>query len=82
MTTVKPRVHLLTTGGTIASVSSGEGGANPLLQGHDLLAAVPGVEDWADIAEAIRAGRYVVITSGRGAGVSGIPMGMKERFLI
>ena len=49
MTTAKPRVYLLTTGGTIASVSSGEGGANPLLQGHDLLAAVPGVEDWADI---------------------------------
>lgn len=49
MTTAKPRVHLLTTGGTIASVSSGEGGANPLLQGHDLLAAVPGVKDWADI---------------------------------
>lgn len=49
MTTAKPRAHLLTTGGTIASVSSGGGGASPLLRGHDLLAAVPGVEDWVDI---------------------------------
>lgn len=46
----RPRVEVIALGGTIASVSDpGRGGVSPGLTGADLLAAVPGARDLADI---------------------------------
>lgn len=47
---MKPRLHVLTTGGTIASVSSTPAGAIPQLAGNELLNAIPGISGWADVA--------------------------------
>lgn len=46
---MKPKLYLLTTGGTIASIASDAGGATPQLMGDALLGSVPGARDWADI---------------------------------
>jgi len=43
-----PSVHVLSTGGTIAS-TAGAGGAAPSLTGKDLVEAVPGLEEYADV---------------------------------
>ncbi|MFB6218406.1 MAG: asparaginase [Halobacteriaceae archaeon] len=43
------RVHVLSTGGTIAS-TAGEGGATPSLSGSDLVEAAPGLADDADVS--------------------------------
>jgi len=44
-----PRVILLTLGGTIASTRQGPGGVSPALDGNDLVAAVPGLAQVADV---------------------------------
>lgn len=44
-----PRVHVVATGGTIAS-TPGEDGAAPSLSGEDLLAAVPDLESHAELS--------------------------------
>ena len=44
------RVHVIATGGTIASTADGaETGAAPALSGDDLVEAVPGLEEHADV---------------------------------
>lgn len=45
----KPRVLVLALGGTIAMTRTEGGGIEPRLSGADLVAAVPGLEDVADI---------------------------------
>lgn len=46
----EPRVHVLSTGGTIASTAGeDEGGAAPELTGEELVAEVPEIDDYADL---------------------------------
>ena len=43
-------VHVIATGGTIASTADGdETGAAPALSGADLLEAVPALDEYADV---------------------------------
>lgn len=44
-----PRVTLLALGGTIASTSQGPGGVSPVLEGSEIVAAVPGLAQVADV---------------------------------
>jgi L-asparaginase len=55
-TTARPRVVLLTTGGTIAMTATGSGGGNLTQTAADLTAAAPGLSDIAELtAEAVLA---------------------------
>jgi L-asparaginase len=46
----EPRVHVLSTGGTIASTAGDdEEGAAPELTGEELVAAAPGIDEYADL---------------------------------